>query len=77
MSESRDNSLARHGIVPAIILGIGLIPAFYGYKYARRSSAKAFGWIDRTGKVVDQVEEDAAVPGNSGNGTVFRAIFEY
>ncbi len=77
MSDSRDNSLARRIIAPAIILGIGLIPAFYGHKYARRSSAKALGWVNRTGKVVDEVEENAAVPGHSGNGTVFRAIFEY
>jgi hypothetical protein len=77
MSESRDNSLACRIIAPAIILGIGLIPALYGHKYARRSSAKAFGWIHRTGKVVGQVEEDAGMPGSSGNGTVFRAIFEH
>ena len=77
MSESRDNSLARRIIAPAIILGIGLIPAFYGHKYAHRSRAKALSWVHRTGKVVDQVEEDTAVPGDSRNGTVFRAIFEY
>ena len=77
MSEARDDSLARRIIAPAIILAIGLIPAFYGHKYARRARAKAFGWVHRTGKVVDQVEEYTAVPGDSRNGTVFRAVFEY
>ncbi len=41
------------------------------------SSAKAFGWVHRTGEVVDQVEEDAGVPGDSTDGTVIRAIFAY
>ena len=30
-----------------------------------------------TGKVVDQIEEDASVPGGSGDSTALRAIFEY
>ena len=77
MSEARDDSLARRIIAPLIILGIGLIPAYYGNKYARRASTKAVSWVHRAGKVVDQVEEYNRMPGDSRDGTVFRAIFRY
>lgn len=71
------NSLSRRIIAPSIILGIGLIPTSYGYKYARMSGAKVSGWTHRTAVVVDQIEVDAGVPGDSTNGTVIRAILEY
>ena len=77
MSEARNNSLARRIIAPSIILGIGLIPAVYGYKYARRASVKAVSCVHHTGKVVVQVEDYNRMPGDSSDGTIFRAVFQY
>lgn len=77
ISDARNISLARRIIAPSIILGIGLIPAFYGYKYARRASLKEVCWVHHTGTVVDQVEEYNRMPSDSNNGTIFRAVFQY